>query len=238
MIYCSIDFETTGTNVVSDRPIEYGGILYSTKTHRMLDAAGMLVKTDVAITNKITQITGITKAMLDKFGYDESEVFPIMYQAVETADAVIGYNCRRFDQHIFNEWCKRHKLQPPTKIWIDLFYDLPWQVSVSKLTYTGADHGILNLFPHSALADCQTVLALAAKYDENLLLSRAKSPTVVLRSMADRSQNDLVKEAKFRWNPPNRIWWKPVKEQDVAEIAKVLPFPVVIDDRTPEVLDN
>lgn len=239
MILCSIDFETTGTNVISDRPIEYGGVLYSTKTHRMLDAQGMLVKTDNQISQEIADITGVVKPMLDRFGYDQSEVLPIMVQMVESADAVIGYNCRRFDQHIFNEWCKRENVPiQPGKVWIDLFYDMPWTVPTGKLSHVAADHGILNLFPHSALADCQTVLAIAAKYDENLLLERAKSPAVVLRSMADRSQNDLLKRAKFRWNPSFRIWWKPVKERDVPEIVASLPFPVVIDDRTPDELES
>ena len=119
-----------------------------------------------------------------------------------------------------------------------MFYDMPWQVPTGKLSHVAADHGILNLFPHSALADSQTVLALAAKYDENLLLERAKSPAVVLRSLADRSQNELVKHAKFRWNPSFKIWWKQVKEQDIKEISESLPFMVAVDDRTPEEMEN
>jgi DNA polymerase III epsilon subunit-like protein len=239
MILCSIDFETTGTNIISDRPIEYGAVLYSTKTHRMLDAQSMLVKTDVPVSPKITKITGVVKPMLDRFGYEQSDVLPLMVQMVETADAVIGYNCRRFDQHIFNEWCKRENVPiQPDKVWIDLFYDLPWTVPTGKLSHVAADHGILNLFPHSALSDCQTVLAIAAKYDDNLLLSRATSPTVVLRSLAERSQNDLVKEAKFRWNPSFKIWWKPIKEQDIKEVSESLPFSVVVDDRTADELES
>ncbi len=225
--------------MVSDRPIEYGGVLYSTKQHRMLDAQGMLVKTDLPISREITEVTGITKPMLDRFGYEQSEVLPVMIQMIESADAVIGYNCRRFDQHIFNEWCRRESVATPKKLWIDLFYDMPWRVPTGKLSHVAADHGILNLFPHSALADCQTVLAVASKYDEELLVQRAQSPTVILRSDTSRSNNDLVKKMKFRWNPTFKIWWKPVKEQDVVEIIQSCPFSVVVEKNwTQEELDQ
>jgi hypothetical protein len=238
MIYCSLDFETTGVNVVSDRPIEYGGVLYSTGQKKCLDNLGMLIKTDLPITSEITRITGITKVALDRFGYEPSEVLPLVIEMIANSDAVIGYNSRRFDYHILTEWAKREDLAIPERPWIDFFYDMPWQTPTGKLSHVLADHGFLNYFPHSALADSQGVILLSTKYDPDLMLSRAKSPTVVLRSTADRSQNDLVKQAKFRWNPSFKIWWKPVKEQDVPELSQALPFRVVIDDRLPEELDN
>jgi DNA polymerase III epsilon subunit-like protein len=239
MIYCSLDFETTGTNIVSDRPIEYGGVLYSTGQRKCLDNLGILIKTDLPITSEITKITGITKPALDRFGYESSEVIPLVIEMIANSDAVIGYNSRRFDYYILTEWAKREGIQVPVKPWIDLFYDMPWQVPTGKLSHVAADHGILNLFPHSALADAQTVLAIAAKYDENLLLQRSQSPVVVLRSMADRSSNDVVKKMKFRWNPTNKIWWKPVKQQDIDEVTQSCPFGVTIEKNwTPEELDQ
>ncbi len=102
---------------------------------------------------------------------------------------------------------------------------------MGKLSHVAADHGILNLFPHSALADCQTVLALGGKYDWDLLVKRAQSPIVILRSRQGRNENDLVKEApfKFRWNPDKKIWWKPVKQQDVDEVINAAGFEISIE---------
>src|ERR1039458_2344734 len=102
---------------------------------------------------------------------------------------------------------------------------------MGKLGHVAADHGILNLFPHSALADCQTVLAIASKYDYDELAHRSQSPVVILRARQDRASNELVKQApfKFRWNPPRKMWWKPVKEQDVTEIIQSAPFPITIE---------
>jgi DNA polymerase III epsilon subunit-like protein len=241
MIYCSLDLETTGLNVVSDRPIEYGGVLYSTSQKKCLDNLGMLIKTDLPITPEITRLTGITKPALDRFGYDPSEVIPLVIEMIANSDAVIGYNNRRFDYHILKEWAKREGSKLPEKPWIDLFYDMPWQVPVGKLSHVAADHGILNLFPHSALADSQTVLAIAAKYDDKFLLERSQSPIVVLRSHQSRIENEKVKQApyKFRWNGDKKIWWKPVKQQDVDAIIQSAPFSISVEkDYTVEELDN
>jgi DNA polymerase III epsilon subunit-like protein len=241
MIYLSLDFETTGLNVVTDRVIEFGAVLYSTAQKKCLDSQGPLVKTDLVISTEITQLTGVTKQAVDRFGYAPEDVLPLILDMIKHADAVIGFNCRRFDYHVLYEWVRRENQELPNKPWIDLYYDLPWSVPVGKLSHVAADHGILNLFPHSALADAQTVLSIAAKYDEQLLLQRAQSPIVVLRSHQARHENDLVKKApfKFRWNGDRKIWWKPVKEQDVTEIIQSAPFSVSIEkDFTPEELDN
>ena len=231
MILLSLDFETTGLDVVNDRVIEFGAVLYSTGQRKCLDSQGMLVKADVPISQTITNITGVTQVAVDRFGYSADNILDVIVEMVEQADAVIGYNVKRFDKRVFDNWAGRDGRAPKELPWIDLYTDLPWQVPVGKLGHVAADHGILNLFPHSALADAQTVLAIAAKYDPELLLSRALSPVVILQARQDRASNDLVKQApfKFRWNPPNKIWWKPVKEQDVTEIIQSAPFPITVE---------
>lgn len=239
MILLSLDFETTGLDVVNDRVIEFGAVLYSTNQHKCLDNQGTLVKTDKQITPEITRITGIHPAAVERFGYESGSVFDMIRDMMFESDAIIGYNVRRFDEHVMRNWAVREEKDIPGKPWIDLFQDLPFDVPTGKLSHVAADHGILNLFPHSALADAQTVLAIAAKYDCELLLSRALSPVVVLQARADRSQNDQVKKAKFRWNPTNKIWWRSAKEQDVEGIIKSASFPITIEKHwSPEELDN
>jgi DNA polymerase III alpha subunit (gram-positive type) len=238
MILLSLDFETTGLDTSNDEVIEFGGVLYSTGQHKCLDSQGILVKTNKTLTQEITSITGVTQPALDRFGYDQDTALDAMIDLMAQADHIIGYNVRRFDYRVAQSWAARHARTLPSKIWIDLFQDLPYNVPTGKLSHLAADHGILNLFPHSAMSDCQTVLAVASKYDPELLLTRAQSPVVVLRARADRNQNDLVKKAKFRWNPANKIWWRAAKEQDVTEIIQSVQFPVSIEKQwTPEELD-
>jgi len=241
MILLSLDFETTGLNVVNDRVIEFGAVLYSTGQKKCLDNQGSLVKTDVAISPQITKITGIHPAAVERFGYEPDDILEVIINLMQDADAIIGYNCRRFDKRVVENWAERAGRNSVSgRLWIDLYQDLPWDVPVGKLGHVAADHGILNLFPHSALADAQTVLAIAEKYDPEELLHRAESPVVVLQARQDRASNDLVKQApyKFRWNPANKIWWKPVKQQDVDEVIQSAPFPITIERWTPEELDN
>lgn len=241
MILLSLDFETTGLSVTDDRVIEVGAVLYSTNQHKCLDSLGVLVKTDKQITPEITGITNIHPAAVERFGYDPDDILDLLINMIANADAMIGYNVKRFDKHVFNNWAERAGQSHGASIWIDLFQDLPWTVPTGKLSHVAADHGILNLFPHSAMADAQTVLAIASKYDPEELLHRAQSPTVVLQARQDRSSNDLVKRSpyKFRWSPSNRIWWRPAKQQDVEEIIQSAPFPITIEKQwTPEELDN
>lgn len=242
MVLLSLDFETTGVDTVKDRVIEVGAILYSTGQKKCLESQGVLVKTEVPITEEITGITSIHPAAVAKFGYESDMAFENLIGMYDIADAVIGYNARRFDMKVFKNWSTRlgHDIEP-IKPCIDLFYDLPWRVPIGKLSHVAADHGILNLFPHSAMADCQTVIAIAEQYDIDLLFARAQSPNVVLRSHVDRAHNDLVKRApfKFRWNPTNKIWWRPAKQQDVEEIIQVAPFQITVEKGwTPEDLED
>src|SRR5271156_3467218 len=163
MILLSLDFETTGVNKEKDQVIEFGAVLYSTGQGKCLDNQGSLVKASIPISAEITGITGITQAAVNKFGYDSSSSLGVVIDLMDSADYIIGYNVRRFDKPILENWAKREGLEVPNKIWIDLFADLPWQVSRGKLSHVAADHGIINLFPHSALADSQTVLAILGK---------------------------------------------------------------------------
>lgn len=241
MIILALDFESTGLDTANDRVIEAGAVLYSTSQKKCLDNLGCLVHTDKAISSEITDITGVTEAAVKRFGYPEKDVFDIIMNMMADADAVLGYNVRRFDYALLFNWAHRLQAALPKKPWIDIYADLPWRVPVGKLSHTAADHGILNLFPHSALADCQTTLAIANKYDHDMLLQRATSPTVVLQARQERHENDLVKKApfRFRWNPGRKIWWKPCKVSDVDEVIKAAPFKVTIEKELNErELDN
>lgn len=231
MILCSLDCESTGLDVVKDRVIEYGGILYSTSQKKCLDNIGVLVKADVQIVPKITKITGITQAAVDRFGYEPEAILDIIIEMIDAADAVLGYNCRRFDKKILDNWANRAGRELSVKPWIDIYADLPWQVPVGKLSHTAADHNILNLYAHSALSDAQTTLAIAEKYDPQFLLDRALSPVVILRAHQARHENDLVKEApfRFRWNGDRKWWWRVTKVQDVDEVVALAPFNISVE---------
>ena len=226
MIVLSIDFETTGLSFDEDRVIEVGAILYSTGQNRLFESASYLVKSDKPITPEITEITGITQPAVSKFGFDSKDGLDNLVSMAQQADAYIGQNVKRFDKRMFEEWCKREKLEMPDKLWIDTRTDLIDYrngkiVEGKHLGYMAADAGFLNMFPHGALSDCLTVLKLVEYYAPekyfDAVVTRAQSPDVVLIAKVSYADNQLAKDRKFRWNPSYKIWYKVVKQLDVPE---------------------
>src|SRR6266478_5462841 len=194
MILLSLDFETTGLDVANDRPIEVGAILWSTGQHKALESAGFLIKTEVPIPAAITMITGIHTVAVERFGYDSHSALDNVLVMADLADAIIGHNIKRFDSRVLSSWCKRENRPAPEKLIIDTMTDLPG-MDGKKLSYMAieAPKPFINLFPHSALADCQTVLALADQFDIDEIVKRAKSPTLVVQSHQARNANDDAK---------------------------------------------
>jgi DNA polymerase III alpha subunit (gram-positive type) len=231
MILLAFDLETTGLNITDDRPIEVGLILHSTGQNRTLESTSFLVKSDVVVSTEVTEITGITQAAVNKFGYDSESGLRTVQEWFENADAIIGHNVLRFDKRVLDAWVKRHGASLPDKLWIDTMTDIPG-VAGEKLGYMAANHGFLNLFPHGALADCQTVLKMASMYNIDEIVKRANTPTIVVRAHQDKNHNQDAKKQKFRWNPDYKIWWKAVKQTDVEELSKVCPFDISIADKS------
>jgi len=229
-IILALDFETTGLNVVEDRPIEVGAVLWSSGQQKCLESTGFLVESDKPVTEEITKITGITQTAVDKFGYAAVDGFDAVIALLKMADAIAGHNAIRFDKKILESWAKRIDGEVPEKLWIDTTTDLPG-AKFGTLSHVAADHGFLNLFPHSALADCQTVVKLLSMYDVEEVIKRAKSPTLVIRSHQDRNSNQDASKLKFRWNPERKVWWRTIKDMDLEQFTKDAPFNVSIFDK-------
>jgi DNA polymerase III epsilon subunit-like protein len=232
MLVLSIDFESTGLNVAEDHVIEVGMALYSTGQRKILESSGYLVKSDKPISEEITKITGIHPSAVEKFGFDSKDALQTVIELIQVADAVAGQNVIQFDKRMLESWGKRESASIPDKLWLDTLTDLPG-VEGKHLGYMAADAGFLNLFPHSALTDCLTVVKLLMGHDIDKVVERAKSPLVVLQAHQDRANNDQAKKLKFRWKPERKIWWKVVKEMDVDELVKSAPFDISIEKDTP-----
>lgn len=240
MILLSYDVESTGLDKQKDRIVEMGLVLYSTGQRKILESTGFLVQSDgVAITPEITEITGITQAAVDKFGYEQPDAFDTLLHFAGQADAVIGHNIVRFDMPMtYNTGDRLKKLFPP-KLLIDTMTDIPG-VKGEQLITMAAKHGWVNPNQHSAEDDAKDVLKLSSFYDIDKIVERAKSPMVILQSHQGRNNNADAKKFKFRWSPPLKTWWKLVKEMDVAELIKEAPFDISRLDKsvTLEMLDS
>lgn len=230
------DIETTGLDKEKDRIIEVGLALYSTGQHRILESAGFLVKSDgVPITPEITEITGITQAAVDRFGYEQDEALTdIISWFGRGADAVVAHNGIRFDMPVTFNSLKRLGIHCPMPLVIDTMTDIPG-VKGEQLVTMCAKVGFVNR-QHSAEDDAKSVLTLMSLHNEkssktsfDAMLERAKSPTVIVQSHQDRSDNKAAKKLKFRWNPDYKVWWKAVKEMDINELMTKATFEISIE---------
>ncbi len=238
MIVVGLDLESTGLDKAKDRPIEVGVALWTTKYNRSLDTRAFLVQSDdVKVTDEITGITGITQAMTDKYGYTPAEGYDETMFFVDRAEAIVAFNGRRFDIPMIQQWAKRVAREFPDKLVIDPFEDLPMRGQ--ELITMCAKMGIY-YDPHEAGADVGAMLRLMGKFDFETVLTRAKSPVVVVRSMQGRNENDKVKKHRFRWNPERKIWWRAVKEMDLNDLSAAVnnEFGLQVLDLQPEDLED
>lgn len=247
MIVAGLDIESTGLDKVKDRPIEVGMTLWSTNFNRGLESHSILVQSDgVKVSSEITEITGITQSMCDNFGLAPLEALEETLDFVERAQAVVAFNGRRFDIPMFQAWAKRHGKVWPEKLVIDPYDDMP---ATSAAAFPGmrpqelitmcAKEGIY-YDPHEASADVGAMLRLMAKRNFEHVLARAQSPLIAIQSHQGRNENDKAKKHKFRWNPDKRLWWKAVKEIDIAVLHAAISGEFLISESEYSVteLDN
>lgn len=230
MILCAYDIETTGLDRQKDRMIEVGLVLYSTGQKKILESTGFMVRSDVFVTQEITELTGVTQAAIDRFGYEAESALEVFNDFVKQADAVIGHNVLRFDQPITENASKRLNIPLEQKLWIDTMTDIPGVVGEQLITMC-AKHGWVNPNQHSAEDDAKDVLKLISNYKIEEIVERAQSPVVVMQSHQSRDNNADAKKFKFRWNPDYKIWWKAVKEMDVDGLVNQVPFSMSMLDK-------
>jgi DNA polymerase III epsilon subunit-like protein len=238
MILLALDFETSGLDPLTCVVREVGAVLWSTAQHRQLESAGFLVKSSVPVTAEESAIHHITPAAIDKFGFQTGESLQNIISMLEMADAFLGQNIVRFDHQVLINWAIKENFPSPIvdyirkKLVIDTLFDIPG-VEGKKLQYMLADHGKLNPFPHGGITDALSTIVLIEEHtpeDGNIdpIVNRAKSPTLILQSHQNRSNNADAKKLKFRWQPDFKIWWKAVKEQDLEALRKDAPFDITI----------
>lgn len=228
MIILSYDIETTGLDKQKDRIIEVGLVLYSTGQYRILESSGFLVKSDVPVSEEVTNITGITQPALDHFGYEPDGALEDIIRFMSQADAIMAHNGARFDRIVTENTSKRLGSPLPDKLWIDTMTDIPG-VKGEQLITMCAKAGVLMMGAHGALIDASSTLEMARRHAIDPIKSfekmaeRAQSPLVLIQSHQGRGNNADAKKFRFRWNPAMKMWWKAVKEMDLEEL-KQMPF--------------
>ncbi len=209
------DVETTGLDPKVDRIIEVGAVLYDWERKTPVEILSTFVLgTDPPnIPEHIRELTGITDADVSTYGRPSEAVGSRFIQMAGRADAWMAHNAP-FDLAFLPSLGI-----VDTKIAIDTVVDLPLDPKKHgsrKLLHLGASHGFVNPFQHRAVFDVFTMLEIASRYPLDVILARAKSPTVTAIAQVSFAEKEKAKAAGFHWEAASRTWERRMKSVDIA----------------------
>lgn len=218
MIILGIDIETTGLDPKVDEVTEIAYVLYDLAARTKLFTLSSLVKGAKEIPADIVKLTGITNEMRGKWGTDKAVIKPNLMSVVQECDYICAHNAA-FEQSFVGFLGKP---------WVDTVTDLPFpdEMTTRKLTHLAAEHFVYLGGAHRALADVETMLAVASKYDVEVVKKYADSPTIVVQACVSFDEKDLAKERGYRWNPKSKVWWKSLKEFQLVDERREAGFAV------------
>ncbi len=222
MILLGVDVETTGLNHLSDEVTEVGAVLWCTEKSTPLRLFSKFVQAKVPISEEITQLTGITQEMVDKYGEPADAVAEELKDFAKDSEALVAHNAV-FDINFLNGMGFVYD-RPVIDTRVDIKY--PGFVTTRKLTHLAADHGFANPFAHRALFDVLTMLRVLEKYDFYEVLARSKEPLVRASAQVSFAKKDLAKARGYSWDADNKTWFKEMKKSDAELEAKEAPFNV------------
>lgn len=163
--YVVFDVETTGLSSAHDRIIEIGAI-------KVIDGVvaeqfERLIKQDMAIPNKVKQLTGITEEMVRQNGVEEKTALKETLDFIENMNLVV-HNAA-FDFNFLRQTCQRNGEPIPTNKVTDTLRIAKQKIKDIddyKLSTLAKYFGIENVAAHRALSDCHTTKLIYEKLIE------------------------------------------------------------------------
>lgn len=225
-----VDVETTGLNTDDDRIIQFAGVRFTFDSTGRIGQVGPtyaeLEDPEFEITPEISELTGITPAMVKGKKIDDGLVDALMQDVV----LVVAHNAdfdRKMLERRFSGFDSVH--------WACSQRDVKWErfgARGVKLEYLLMECCGEFYDAHEALADCLAgvhVLAHPRASIEQIdierglevspfqmLLDSVREPTLRLCAWSSPIwTKDRLRLRRFRWNPTSRVWQKDVKASEL-----------------------
>jgi len=209
-----LDVETTGLFVPQDKIIELGLVVFEYdddgRLFRILEEFNQYQDPGRAIPPEITELTGITDAMVSGKQLDEQKVFSYLNQA----DLIIAHQAAFDRAHLEALWDDL-----PVKPWACSLQEVPWRqegLESPKLEYLAYRYGFF-YEGHRASLDCLAGIHLLSQ-------TLPRSQERVLKALLDKSQalsfrlwalgapiaqKDILRGRQYRWGSDGkyRAWF-------------------------------
>lgn len=180
------DFETTGTNPILDRPLQFAGIRTDIDLNEIGEPKNILSRPggDVVPNPEAILVTGIRMSDIVREGLSERDfASDVLAEFSQPQSCVVGFNSLRFDDEFTRQMLYRNFFDPYGREWqggnsrwdlIDLLRaayalrpdGIEWPVRedgspIFRLEQVTALNGIEHTDAHDALADVRATIALA-----------------------------------------------------------------------------
>jgi DNA polymerase III subunit epsilon len=214
-----LDFEATDKDITTARITQVAFSVFDLKKQKELFHYSTLVLPEgkYEISETAGAITGITADQLSEFGASLRKVLEIMHKHLMGVEYLIAHNLLAYDYPLLQHELKRlnrEEFQLPALI--DSRFDVPWpsHIETRKLSYLGAEFGIVNPSAHSARHDVDILAKLFFMFPIEETIERSKSPMIWVRADVSFNDKDKARDRRFMWNPTKKIWVKQFKQCD------------------------
>lgn len=218
------DLETNGTDPYKDSIVEAAGVLWSIPHRSMVGAFSWLVKAEH---NNAERINGIPEDLVTTEGVRVDVLRDRLATWFMRSETVVAHNAA-FDRS-FTEQIGMPSFGMPPWLCTQDDFDWPRASKSNGLVDIMLTHGLGVVQAHRALTDAMGIARLFERCAEmghppEELLRLARRPKRRYRAHVTFRTNQLAKENGFRWSPDDKMWWRKIAPEDVAELS--LPFEV------------
>ena len=226
-----LDFEATDKDVQTARITQVAFSVWDIEEKKELYHFSSLIlpEGEYEIDPVAAQITGISKEQLEKFGAPFLEAFSVLVGHFSGVDFLAAHNLHNYDLPLLkNELNRVGRELGATPLLVDTRFDIPWpeHIETRKLTYLGAEFGIVNPAAHSARHDVDLMALLLFRFPIEKTMERAKSPQVWVRANVSYDNREKAKAHRFLWDGNNKWWVKLLKQCDYEKLT--FDFPTII----------
>ena len=247
-----IDFETTGIDATTCRPIEVAVSITNGDFSEVLEEYSQVMYDGSypALTEDIENLTGITQSHLLSLGRNPASVLAVIVSLVKkhNVDYIMAYNSE-YDRQVYTSEIKRHTLfeealSPVVNMkWLCAMKDVRsnYNYKCWKLSHLALDYGVA-IDPsklHRAKADVDLTISFLKKIGITLadIVEFSQTPWVPLEAITKKPWADggvstgKAKEKGFRWETPQghmdkkftQKWVVMKKETDVRAFVDSCP---------------